>query len=119
VSRAALLAALALPLAAAASDLLAGRVAGPPQQCVALSRLSGPEVIDANTILYRESGRRIWRTGAVGHCAVVRPLDTLIVEVYGNQLCANDRFRVVRPGTIIPSASCRFQPFVPFDKPAR
>lgn len=114
--RPALLAALALPLAAAASDPLAGRVAGPPAQCIDLGRLTGPQIVDDHTILYRQNGRRVWRTGPVGDCTPMRPFDTLILEVYGGQLCANDRFRVRSPNLIIPSAPCRFQPFVPYDK---
>jgi hypothetical protein len=117
MNRLVLLAALALPLAAARSDPLVGYTAGKPEQCVSLSRLQGPEIVDDHTILYRQNGRRIWRTGPVGNCGYMRPFDTLIVDVYGGQLCANDRFRVLSQSTIIPGPYCRFRPFVPYDKP--
>ena len=117
MNRLALLLALATPLAAATSDPLAGRVAGKAERCIPLGLLQGPQIVDDHTILYRQSGKRVWRTGPVGNCGQMRPLDTLIVEVYGGQLCANDRYRVLTPGLIIPGPYCRFQPFVPYDKP--
>lgn len=117
IRRIAPFAALAVALVAARSDPLAGRVAGPAVDCIELSRTDGPDIVDQGTILYRQSGKRIWRTGPVGTCPSLRPLTTLIVEVYGSQICRNDRFRVLEPGTSIPSAYCRFDRFTPYDKP--
>lgn len=118
--RAAVLTAVALltagMLVAGKSDPLVGRSAGTPVRCVNLQLLNGPEIVDAQTILYRQSGKRIWKTGPVGECPSLRPLDTLIVEVYGGQLCRNDRFRTVSAGMSIPSGSCRFRDFTPYDK---
>lgn len=111
--------ALALPLLAAGSDPLAGRVAGAPQRCISLSATNGPSIVDARTILYTEgAGRRVWKTGPVGNCPSLEPLTTLIVDVYGGQLCRNDRFRVLTPGTSIPSAYCRFTEFTPYTRAA-
>lgn len=113
ILRAALL--LAVLTAAARDDPLAGRVAGPPQDCVSLERVQGPDIVDARTIRYRESGRRIWRTGPVGTCTHMRSGDTLVVRVQGNQLCRGDRFSVLRNG-IGRGGICRFDRFVPYDK---
>ena len=106
-----------LPLAAAASDPLAGRVAGKPQRCIAVSLTNGPNVIDRRTIQY-DGGTRggtIYRT-TIESCPSLRPLTTLIVDIYGSQVCRNDRFRVLEPGLSIPSAYCRFGDFVPYTK---
>lgn len=97
-------------------DPLAGRVAGKPAECISLSHNSSPTIIDRRTILYRESGRRVWRTGPIGECPALRPMNTLIIEVFGNQLCRNDRFRVLEPNAGIPSGVCRFDRFTPYDK---
>lgn len=114
------LAALALPLMAAHSDPLAGRVAGAPQDCITLSSTSGPAIVDKHTILYTEgAGRRVWKTGPVGTCNSLEPFNTLIVEVYGGQVCRNDRFRVLTPGTTIPSGYCRFTAFTPYTRVAK
>ena len=85
---------------------LAGRVPGQAEKCISLSAVQGPQIVDEHTILYRQSGKRVWRTGPVGACPSLRPLETLVVEVWGGQLCRNDRFRVVTPGMSIPSGSC-------------
>ncbi|RZT56581.1 hypothetical protein EV283_0634 [Sphingomonas sp. BK036] len=114
--RAPVLAAVALMLVAGKSDPLAGRIAGTPVRCITLQQLNGPEIVDSQTILYRQSGKRIWKTGPVGECASLRPFDTMIVDVYGGQLCRNDRFRTVSNGMSIPSGYCRFRDFTPYDK---
>lgn len=113
-------AALLLPfvlLAAKRDEPLAGRVAGPPAQCIELSRVDGPTIIDTRTILYRQSGKRIWRAELSAACPSLEPFSTIIVDVYGNQLCHGDRFRVRSPNTSIPGGYCRFERFVPYDKP--
>lgn len=95
---------------------LAGRVAGQPVDCVNLSRLNGPTIIDENTIIYRENGRRIWRNDLAGECRGLRPLSTLVVDVYGSHLCRNDHFRALEPGSSIPTAYCRLGSFTPYDR---
>lgn len=102
-------------------DPLAGRTAGEPVNCISLSQSTSPQVVDQNTILYREgAGRRIWRTGPKGACpALSRAPVTLIVEVFNGPLCRNDRFRVLEPGLSIPSGYCFFTDFTPYDLPPK
>lgn len=124
-----LLLAIAIPAAAAGPpagrkakpdrDFLAGRVPGKPVRCIDPQSNRGPTIIDGQTILYNVTGQRIYRTGPVGTCPSLRPFTTLIVEIRSGQLCENDRFQVLQPGTTIASAYCRFQPFVPYEKPAK
>lgn len=107
---------LVLALLAARDDPLAGRVPGRPVECLDLSRVQGPDIVDSHTILYRQNRRRIWRTGPVGACSPMRTGDTLIVELYSSQICHNDRFRPRAPGSL-PGGQCRFDRFVPYDLP--
>ena len=102
-------------LVAADRDPLAGRAAGAPERCISLGVNDGPTVVDASTILYRQ-GARLYRTGPRGSCPALRPFNTLIVEVYGGQLCSGDRFRVLEPGSTIPSGACLFTDFTPYTK---
>lgn len=114
--KATIAAALGLTLSAAKSDPFAGRVAGPPAQCVDTSTtMSGPVIADKDVIVIN-AGRRIWRAKVRGQCAGIQPFNTLIVERWGSQLCRNDRFRVVQPGLSIPSQWCFFDGFVPYDR---
>jgi len=101
------------------ASALAGRVAGTPVDCVENSRLDGPQIIDKKTLIYRESGRRIWRNDLIGECPGLQPMDTLVVEIFGSQLCRNDHFRALTPGIRIPGPICRLGKFTPYDKPAK
>ena len=105
--------------ASPAKDPLAGRVAGKAMDCVDQSQLGGPDVIDDRTILYRQSLRRIWRNDLSEACPGLRPNTTLIVEIYGSQLCRSDHFRTRDAGSIIPGPLCRLGKFTPYDLPKR
>lgn len=115
MSRIALAALLPLALTAATSDPLAGRVAGAPQQCIDPRSNTNAVIEEGGRILWRD-GRRWWVATPVGPCPSLRPMNTLIIERWGAQLCRNDRFRVITPGQMIPSAPCRFGDFVPYTK---
>ena len=103
--------------AAPREEPLAGRVAGAPVDCVDQARVEGPDIIDSRTILYRQSLKRVWRNDLPAACPGLRPNATLIVEIYGNQLCRNDHFRPREPGAIIPGPICRLGSFTPYDLP--
>ena len=107
-----------LALSGAAPDPFAGRVAGKPVRCITDGSTSGPTILDDRNILYQGTGR-IWKVQPVGECRSLGPFKTLVVVKYGSQTCANDRFRVLEPGTTIPSAYCRFGQFVPYTKAKR
>ncbi|MDF2386453.1 hypothetical protein JMG10_33620 [Nostoc ellipsosporum NOK] len=99
-------------LAAALGD----RVPGAPRDCINISDSDGPQIIDDRTILYKPVGRTLWRNDLGSSCPGLRPYTTLIVEVHGSQLCRNDRFRVLDPGSSIPGAYCMFGRFTPYEK---
>lgn len=97
-------------------DALKGRVAGKPQNCISNPQQSGgPQIIDEHTILYRDGGR-IWRNELASSCPSLDKYDILVVELHGSQLCRNDQFRPVDPGSRIPGAYCRFGDFTPYVK---
>ena len=94
---------------------LDGRVAGAPVNCIGNSASTRPMIIDSHTILYRDGGR-VYRNDVVGSCPRLTPYNTMIVEVQGGQLCRNDRFRVLEPGTTIPGPYCRLGQFTPYER---
>ncbi|RYE00940.1 MAG: hypothetical protein EOP61_12655 [Sphingomonadales bacterium] len=94
---------------------LEGRVAGEPADCISSMMASGPQIIDANTLLYRQ-GSRVWRNDLDGGCPGLDPNDTLIIEVHGSQLCRRDLVRVREPGSSIPGPSCTLGKFTPYSK---
>lgn len=114
------LAATTLLTSAAAKDPFAGYVPGTPVECIDKSTYDeGPAIYDAHTIVYRTTGRTLYRTQPIGTCPALRPDSTLIVEIYGGHLCRNDRFRAREPGDVIPGPVCRFDRFTPYKKAPR
>lgn len=113
-------AALALTLAAAAlvaaDDPQDGRVAGKPQRCLTLNQSTAFAIEPGNRLVYR-TGRKLWVSTPQQGCYRLDPLDRLILEPFGGQLCAGDRFRTIRPEMPIPGGFCRFGPFVPYTTP--
>ena len=96
---------------------LAGRTRGQSVACVEASRLDPPQVIDEKTLLYRESGRRTWRNDLPEACRGLRPMSTLVTAVFGSQLCRDDSFRALDPGSLISTTTCRLGRFTPYDRP--
>jgi hypothetical protein len=95
------------------SEELAGRSAGPPQDCVPASAGAGLAPRDSMTLVYRR-GDTIWLNRLAATCPALRPTATLIVELHGSQYCRGDRFRTVEPGQSIPGGSCVLGPFIPY-----
>lgn len=101
------------------ADALANRVAGKPVDCIDKSFVDGPQIINDRTIIYRQTGRRVWRNDLPDACRGMRPMDTIVIELWGNQMCENDHFLTVSPASRIPGAICRLGKFTPYDKPAK
>ena len=104
-------------LAAADDDPFAGRVTGPVASCIDARLTPEVQIPDPHTIIYRETAKRLWRTGPDGPCPDLEPLATLVVEQQGAELCRGDRFRVRREGSGTRGGICRFTGFTPYDKP--
>lgn len=100
------------------AEALAGHVPGKTSQCIDPKFASGPQVIGHDTLLYRQGGT-IWKANVIGPCPALDDDVTVITDIYGGQLCRNDKFRVLEPNATIPSAYCRlgsFQQYLPVKK---
>lgn len=98
------------------ASTLGDRVAGTPQDCISPGMTDGPQIINTRTLIYRQ-GLRLYRNDLASECPSLAPLTTVIVEMRGSQLCRNDQFRVLTPGTSIPSGYCRLGKFTPYTRP--
>jgi hypothetical protein len=97
---------------------LAGHAPGKTSECIDPKFASGPTVIGHDTLLYHQGGT-IWKANVIGPCPALDDDVTVITELWGGQLCKNDKFRVLEHGATIPSAYCRmgsFQQYVPVRK---
>jgi hypothetical protein len=92
---------------------LAGRSAGPPQDCVQASPGANLAVRDRQTLVYRR-GDTIWVNRLGAPCPGLDPMSTLIIEAHGSRYCRGDRFRATEPGRSIPGPSCLLSDFTPW-----
>jgi hypothetical protein len=99
-------------------QLLAGKVAGAPQTCLRSHHSSDMIVIDDNTVLFRQGGRRVWRTEMGGHCARLGSGHyALRTRSFGGQgPCRGDIADLVDPATGITVGSCVWGDFVPYTR---
>ncbi|HYE28237.1 MAG TPA: hypothetical protein VEA61_08385 [Allosphingosinicella sp.] len=92
---------------------LAGRTAGPPQDCVTASPGDSLVARDPQTLVSRR-GDTIWVNRLAAACPGLNPMSTLIVEVHGSQYCRGDRIRATEPGRSIPGPACLLGRFTPW-----
>lgn len=95
------------------SKALAGYAPGKTAECIDLKMVDGPQIISHQALLYRQPGT-IWKADVIGPCPSLEPMVTVITDVYGGQLCRNDKFRTLAPGESIPSAYCRLGSFTKY-----
>lgn len=101
-------------------QLLAGKIAGPPQSCLPNYRANDMTVIDEHTVLFRD-GATTWRTDIPGGCSNLgRPGYAMVTKQYGGEgLCRGQIVQVVDTSTGMTAGSCTFGDFVPFAPPPR
>ena len=102
----------------ALAQATAGRTAGASQRCLDQSRVQNPQIVDRRTLIYRESGRRIWVNTLPAACPSLRTDSILIVRLFGTDMCDGDRFQARQPTDIIAGPVCRLGAFTPYDRPA-
>lgn len=74
--------------------ILAGRVAGPPEQCITLSNNNRSQIIAGVGIVYG-SGNRVWLNQPTSGASSLREDDILLTRVTTGQLCDVDIVRLV------------------------
>lgn len=105
------------PQRAGAADILAGRLAGPPQTCISTNSAENIHALDPQTLAYGY-GRTIYVNHLLGPCPAIDVPNTIIVEAAtGNQYCRGDRVRGREVGAIIAGPSCNLQDWVPYRLP--
>ena len=62
---------------------------GAPKRCISLSNSDSSNIIDDNTIDFRD-GRRIYRNRLPNNCPGLKSEDRILIENRTGQLCSND-----------------------------
>lgn len=97
---------------------LEGKVAGEPRRCLPRYRSVDQEIVDRNTILYRQGRDLVFRNDPVGGCnGLDRTRTLLITPVNGGEYCSGDIVRILDQQTGLNVGSCAFSDFVPYHRP--
>ncbi|GLV23838.1 hypothetical protein [Sphingobium sp. Cam5-1] len=98
---------------------LEGKVAGEPVSCV--SRYPGASLtaVSESVLLYRVSGRLIYRNDLIGSCTGLGRGDTLIIKPTGSQYCRGDIARSADLVTGSVTGGCALGSFTPYRTPGR
>lgn len=98
--------------------LLAGKVAGPPQSCLASYRQNDMVVIDDYTIAYRDGANRVYVNHPPGGCNLLGAGNyTLVTRTTGSELCRGDIGQVVDLMNHATVGSCAMGDFIPYERP--
>lgn len=99
---------------------LAGKVAGPPVDCLPARRTNDMSVIDDNTILFREGRKLVYRNDPPGGCSPMsRSGYALLTRSPTSQMCRGDIVNVVDLTSKITVGSCALGDFIPYRAAAR
>jgi hypothetical protein len=93
---------------------LAGRTAGPPQDCVPAGAGGGNLVIVARGTVGYRSGGTFWVSRLPDACAYMQPTDALVIEARDGRYCRGDRVSALSPGSSMPGPTCVLGPFTPY-----
>ena len=100
------------------NQLLAGRTAGVPVDCIQLFPTNRSTTIDRQTVVYEVAGTRYVARFDQG-CPELREDRILITRTPNTQLCRGDIAEIVdNTAPNIPFGSCTFDGFVPYRKSA-
>lgn len=99
-------------------EALAGYTAGKPVDCIPSYRSVGLQIIDDETLLYRD-GKTIYLQKTMGRChGIANSGYTLVTKQYGSsQFCRGDINQTVDLRTGMNGGACVFGDFVPYTKP--
>jgi hypothetical protein len=101
------------------AQLLAGKVAGPPQSCLRAHSRRDMQAIDDRTIVFRESAARVWVMRPQSPCNLLSAGPyALVTRTPTDQFCRGDIGEVVDTLTGTSVGSCAFGDFVPYTRPA-
>jgi hypothetical protein len=92
---------------------LAGRTAGPAEECVSASTGVNLAARDSQTLVYSR-GDTIWVNRLDAACPGLDPISTLVIEAHGSRYCRGDRIRALEPGSSIPGPYCILGRFTPW-----
>jgi len=100
-------------------SLLAGKVAGPPTECIPTTQASSHSLISPGAIAFSTNPGRVYVSNVAGTgCeGLVDPRYSLVSTSHGSTLCAGDIVQVRDLQTGAMAGACSLGVFTPFTRP--
>ncbi len=99
------------------NKLLAGKAAGEPVNCLPSWQSDDMVVVDDNTVVFRDSSRRVYvNTFSSGCSNLGSGWYTLVTRRTGGSLCSGEIAQVVDLNSGMTVGSCSFGEFVPYTR---
>jgi hypothetical protein len=109
------------PMHAAQSDkamrLLAGKVAGPPQDCISTINANDMVWLDHSTVAFKRGSNLVYVNHFNGGCDNYADRYALVTRQVTGQLCRGDIAQLVDPVAHYALGSCNFGEFIPYRRP--
>ncbi|HEX7816219.1 hypothetical protein [Dyella sp.] len=99
------------------ANMLKGRVAGPPVDCISLPQAQGNRVIDHTAIVY-DFGPILYVNYPRGGGASLDSDDILLTKTFGTQLCKLDIVRTIDRAGGFEKGFVSLGAFIPYKRPA-
>lgn len=101
------------------NENLGGKEAGEPVSCLPAGANSLQTIrVSDNILLYRQSGRVVYRNDLRGGCpGLSRDDDVMVFRTFGGQTCRGDIFTLVDRTSGIRGGSCVLGDFIPYRTP--
>lgn len=96
---------------------LDGKVAGEPLKCIPRHGRNDLEIVDDNTLLFKNGRNLVYRNDPEGGCSGLDPTRTIVTTSLTGDLCRGDTIRVVDRGSRSVISACAFSDFVPYRRP--
>ena len=94
---------------------LTGKVAGQPVNCISDFNGANTIRVSDNILLYRVSGRLVYKNNLRSACSgLARDDDIIVSEQFGSQKCRGDIIRLVDRTTGMTGGVCSLGEFVPY-----
>jgi hypothetical protein len=96
-------------------ELLGGKVAGKPQQCLDSFRNSNAIRLSDDFLIYRVNRNLVYRNELRSSCpGLARDDDIMVIRSFSTSHCRGDQFQLVDRSSGIPGPTCVFGEFVPY-----
>lgn len=101
------------------AQMVAGRTAGSPVDCLRLNDIRSSRIINRTAIVYEGQNGTLYVNRPSSGAAFLRDGLTLVTDTHTDQLCGIDTVQLMDMSARMPSGSVGLGQFVPYPRPPR